>query len=53
MKNIQTGQFVLIKPQETNSLQETEELLTTIKDINIKLNSCPHFLQFLGFTEVS
>ncbi|KAL4427200.1 hypothetical protein ABPG74_013404 [Tetrahymena malaccensis] len=52
MKNVETGQLVLIKPQETNSLQETEELLTTIQDINIRLNQCPYFLQFLGFTEV-
>jgi len=44
MRNIQTGQEVLIKPQETSSLEETEELLTTISDINIKLNSCQHFL---------
>jgi len=43
---------VLVKPQETLSLEETEELLTTISDINIPLNQCDHFVQFLGFTEV-
>lgn len=52
MRNITTGQEVLVKPQETQSLQETEELLNTISEINIQLNGCPHFLQFLGFTEV-